>query len=71
MMVLPGILGKFMAYIPITIFGVLSSGLILALTVNSALYLLFVKRKDTYIDNDVALEYATEEERELLMLERE
>lgn len=43
MMVLPGILGKFLAYIPITIFGVLASGLVLALTVNSALYLLFIR----------------------------
>ena len=70
MMTLPGILGKFLAYIPITIFGVLATGLILALTVNSALYLLFVRRKNDYIDNHHAIEYATEEEKELLLLER-
>lgn len=70
MMFLPGILGKFLAYIPITIFWVLASGLVLALTVNSALYLLFVKRSNTYIDSDTTLEYATPEERELLELER-
>ena len=70
MMTLPGILGKFLAYIPITIFGVLATGLILALTVNSALYLLFVRRKNDYIDNHHAIEYATEEEKELLILER-
>lgn len=71
MMTLPGILGKFLAYIPITIFWVLATGLVLALTVNSALYLLFVRKRNDYVDNPHAIEYATEEEKELLMLERE
>ena len=71
MMTLPGIMGKFLAFIPITIFGVLATGLVLALTVNSALYLLFVKRKQSYVDNPHATEYATEDEKELLILERE
>ncbi len=70
MMVLPGVLGKFLAYIPITIFGVLASGLILALTVNSALYLAFIKRKTTYVHDDTAIEYATDEEKQLLEYER-
>jgi multidrug efflux pump subunit AcrB len=71
MMTLPGILGKFLAYIPITIFGVLATGLVLALTVNSALYMLFVRPKKEYIDNPHATEYATDDEKELLQLERE
>ena len=71
MMTLPGIVGKFLAYIPVTIFWVLATGLVLALTVNSALYLLFVKRKDTYVDDNHAIEYTTEEEKELLSIERE
>jgi multidrug efflux pump subunit AcrB len=70
MMVLPGILGKFLAYIPITIFGVLAFGLILALTVNSALYLLFVKARKTYVHDDTAIEYADAGERALLEFER-
>ena len=70
MMFLPGILGKFLAYIPITIFGVLASGLVLALTVNSALYLLFVRKSNTYVESDTTLEYSTPDERELLELER-
>lgn len=70
MMVLPGIMGKFLAYIPVTIFGVLASGLIFALTINSALYLLMVRPKKTYIENDGLLEYASREEKELLALER-
>ena len=71
MMFLPGIMGKFLAYIPITIFGVLASGLVLALTVNSALYLLFVRKSNTYVESDTTLEYATPDEHELLSLERE
>ncbi len=59
-----------MAYIPITIFGVLASGLVLALTINSALYLLFVKRSDSYVESDTTLEYASPDEHELLSLER-
>lgn len=70
MMTLPGIMGKFLAFIPITIFGVLATGLALALTVNSALYLAFVGRKDTYVDDPNATEYASDEEKELLAFER-
>lgn len=71
MMTLPGILWKFLSFIPITIFSVLATGLILALTVNSALYLLFVKKRGSYVDDPHAIEYATDEEKELLLLERE
>ena len=49
----------------------LATGLVLALTVNSALYLLFVRRSTSYVDNPHAIEYATDEEKELLLLERE
>jgi hypothetical protein len=48
----------------------LASGLFLALTVNNALYLLFAKRKNTYVSDETAIEYAEEEEKELLALER-
>ncbi len=71
MMTLPGILGKFLSFIPVTIFGVLATGLVLALTVNSALYLLFVKKQNTYVDDLHAIEYASEDDKELLKLERE
>jgi multidrug efflux pump subunit AcrB len=70
MMVLPGILGKFLAYIPITIFGVLASGLVLALTVNSALYLLVIRPKKKFIRDATALEYATDDEKAILEFER-
>lgn len=71
MMLLPGIMGKFLAFIPITIFGVLATGLVLVITVNSALYLLFVRRLNSYVRDNHAIEYATDEEKELLALERE
>lgn len=71
MMFLPGIMWKFLAYIPITIFWVLACWLLLALTVNSALYLIFVKKQKKYVHDDTTLEYASEEEKELLYLERE
>lgn len=70
MMTLPWILGKFLSFIPITIFWVLATGLVLALTVNSALYLLFVRKWTRYVDNPHATEYATDEEKELLSIER-
>lgn len=70
MMVLPGIMGKFLAYIPITIFGVLASGLVLALTVNTALYIAFVKGRKQYVHNETILEYADKDEQELLAFER-
>lgn len=70
MMFLPGIMWKFLAYIPITIFWVLACWLLLALTVNSALYLLFVKKQKKYVHDDTALEYVSEDEKELLFLER-
>lgn len=70
MMVLPGVLGKFMAYIPITIFGVLAFGLLLVLTVNNAIYILFNKERDYYTEDVHRMEFMSEDEKELLMLER-
>ncbi len=70
MMVLPGVIGKFLAYIPITIFGVLASGLVLAITVNSALYIAFVKGKKQYVHDEAVLEYADKDEQEILAYER-
>lgn len=70
MMVLPGVIGKFLAYIPITIFGVLASGLVLAITVNSALYIAFVKGKKQYVHDEAVLEYSDKDEQEILAYER-
>lgn len=48
MMVLPGILGKFLAYIPITVFTTLVAALLIALTVNTTLFFRFSKEKKVY-----------------------
>ncbi len=48
----------------------LASGLVLALTVNSALYIAFVKGKKQYVHDESILEYADPEEQELLAFER-
>jgi hypothetical protein len=48
----------------------LASGLVLALTVNSALYIAFVKGKKLYVHDESILEYADKDEQELLAFER-
>ena len=55
LMFLPGIMWKFLSYIPITIFSTLLAALLLSLTVSSALFIKFVK--DTkYYHKDEKLE---------------
>lgn len=70
-MSLPGVMGRFLAFIPVTIFGVLFFGLLFALTINGALYKGMIRPKKFYSEDPTALEYATEDQRELLILERE
>ena len=70
-MSLPGIMGRFLAFIPVTIFGVLVFGLVLAVTINGALYRAMVKPRTTYVDNPEQLEYLDSDQKELLLLERE
>lgn len=70
-MSLPGVMGRFLAFIPVTIFGVLFFGLLFALTIDGALYKAFIRPKKTYTEDETILEYATPEQRELLFLERE
>jgi len=71
MMVLPGVIGKFLAYIPITVFITLIAILFLALTLNSALYYKLSKKEKTYIPNPKAEQFIPEDEREILARERE
>ena len=52
MLMLPGIVGKFLANIPITLFSTLLASLILALTINGALFAKFNKKLDYYYDDD-------------------
>ncbi len=70
MMVLPGILGKFLAYIPITVFITLIAALFVSLTVNSALFYILSKPKKWYVREETAEKFLTEEDRLILQEER-
>ena len=67
---LPGTLGKFLSFIPITIFITLVGALIISLLVNPTMYFLFNKDKKTYIRN-IEEDHLSPDEKRLLELERE
>ncbi len=69
LLTLPGIMGKFLAYIPITIFVTLLWSLFIALTINSALFFKISKPKAFYEDI-WDIEYLPEDELALLHEER-
>lgn len=73
LLVLPWVTGKFLSYIPITIFTTLLGSLFLALTVNSALFVAFNKRlpyyfKDGSDEEEVVM---SDVEKEILAEEQE
>lgn len=68
---LPGVTGRFLAYIPITIFTTLLAALFISLTINSALYYKLSKKSKYYETRDDEKEYLSEEELVLLAAERE
>jgi multidrug efflux pump subunit AcrB len=75
LLVLPGIVGKFLSFIPITIFTTLLGSLVMALTVNSALFISMNKdKKYYYVDDEDAPdeeEVMTQEEIDILAIERQ
>ncbi len=74
MLVLPGIVGKFLSFIPITLFATLLGSLFLALTVNGALFARFNKKLNYYYnddEHDESLLIMSKEEKEILYHERE
>lgn len=52
MMLLPGIMGKFLSFIPITIFVTLLASTILASTLNNALFIKVNKNLPYYYEDD-------------------
>jgi len=71
MLVLPGVIGKFLSYIPVTIFTTLLGSLFLALTVNNALFAKFNKKRKYYYQDDESSDMIiTAEEKALLEEER-
>lgn len=71
MMVLPWITGKFLAYIPITVFITLIAALFLSLTINPAMFYIFSKNKKYYTKSTKAEQFLTEDDKTLLEIERE
>jgi len=70
MMVLPGIIGKFLSYIPITVFSTLLATLFLALSTNSSLFVRIAKNQKWYIKSPFVELHMTPDERALLAEER-
>ncbi len=70
MMVLPWITGKFLAYIPITVFITLIAALFISLTINGALFFIFSKDKKWFIANDKMEQFITDEDKILLAEDR-
>jgi multidrug efflux pump subunit AcrB len=67
---LPGTLGKFLSFIPITIFITLVGALIISLMINPTMYFLLNKDGKKYI-RSVEEDFLDDEEKELLALERQ
>jgi len=70
LLTLPGVMWKFLAYIPITIFSTLSAALIISLTLNSALYFKLSKSNKFYDSSILDEKYMAEEDRILLQSDR-
>lgn len=71
MMLLPWVIWKFLAYIPITVFITLLAWLFLSLTLNSPIFMLLSKDKKYFIKSDTSEQLISEEEKELLIEHRE
>ncbi|MCD5375456.1 efflux RND transporter permease subunit [Candidatus Gracilibacteria bacterium] len=71
MIFLPGIMGKFLSYIPITVFITLLGALILSLTLASALFYKLAKKQKTYISDDRYENTFSKDEAKFLKNDRE
>lgn len=70
MIFLPGVIGKFLAYIPITVFSTLLAALVLSLTIAWALYLKLAPKTQRYHSFDSWESTLTQEERVFLEKQR-
>jgi multidrug efflux pump subunit AcrB len=71
MIFLPGILGKFLAYIPITVFLTLFAALVLSLTLATALFYKLAKKKQSYHTDTKFESTLSQEEQKFLTQERQ
>ncbi|MFK7780244.1 MAG: efflux RND transporter permease subunit [Candidatus Gracilibacteria bacterium] len=70
LMFLPGLVGKFLSYIPITVFSTLLAALILSLTLSSALFMTFMKPKKTYHKEPKIEKNLIASDKKLLLIDR-
>ena len=70
MLALPGVIGKYLAYIPITIFLTLLAGLFISLTFTPAIYYKLASKRMEYEHNEDIEEFLPEDEMALLTEER-
>lgn len=70
MLALPGVMGKYLSYIPITVFITLLASLFLSLTVTSAIFMKLTKDRPTYRTNKKEEETISGNERTLLEYDR-
>ncbi|PZM84784.1 hypothetical protein DLH72_02840 [Candidatus Gracilibacteria bacterium] len=71
MMALPGIMGKFLGYIPITVFSTLLAGLIVALTLSSAVYMFLARERTDYHRDEESEKNLTSEQKIFLESQRQ
>jgi len=71
LMFLPGVMWKFLAYIPITVFSTLVAALVLALTVSSTLFIKMVKESKTYHVDEKLEATFTQSQKDFLDIQRE
>ena len=71
MMVLPWVMWKFLAYIPITVFSTLLAWLVIALTISSAVYMAMSKDRKTYRVEEEIEANMTQEQKDFLESQRE
>ncbi|MDD3646082.1 MAG: efflux RND transporter permease subunit [Candidatus Gracilibacteria bacterium] len=71
LMFLPGIVGKFLSYIPITVFSTLLAALVLSLTLSSAIFVKFMKSKPYFYRDKKSEKNLREEDKENLIIDRD
>lgn len=67
---LPGVIWKYLAYIPVTIFVTLLASLFLSLTITSPIFMKLIKNKKTYSVNPAEEEIMNVENKSVLALDR-
>ena len=71
LLTLPGIIGKFLAYIPITVFSTLLAALVIGMTITPAIFVQIFRRVKTYTPDEQVEQFLTAEDKEILAFERE